>query len=38
MGELSGLWQQERVITRIGKECMFLMAYNGDSAIEQSHD
>jgi hypothetical protein len=38
MGELSGLWQEERVISRIGKECMFLMAYNGDSAIEQSHD
>jgi hypothetical protein len=38
MGELSGLWHKERVISRIGKESMFLMAYKGDSAIEQSHD
>jgi len=26
------------VISRIGKECVNLMARNGDSAIEQSHD
>jgi hypothetical protein len=38
MGELSGLWQAERAISRIGKECMFLMAYFADFAIEQSHD
>jgi len=38
MGELSGLWHSERVIPRIGKECMFPMADNGDYAIEQSYD
>jgi hypothetical protein len=38
MGELSGLWQEERVISRIGKECAQLMVGNGNSAIEQSHD
>jgi len=38
MGELSGLRPQERVISRIGKECVHLLASSGNSAIEQSHD
>jgi hypothetical protein len=38
MGELSGLGLRDGVISRIGKECVYLMARNGDSAIEQSHD